>query len=165
MSIETFRASKMPVLDLGAALQDCSWDGEPRAPGLVYCGSLYIDFVQPHWPENARREGQYHLLIGRDEWITDDLNKLETLLYAFARGEGYVDRADTLDSLVDEYTVFNRGNHLDLGSADEHRFDESLTVEQRVYVNRFCDRWEAAAREEATNRAIARRVRDEGITS
>lgn len=51
---------------------------------------------------------------------------------------------DTIDSLTDEYTAWNKAQGLDLGSADEHMFDESLTEEQRQWVHDFCARWEEA---------------------
>lgn len=51
--------------------------------------------------------------------------------------------------LCAEYDAWNHHQGLDLGSADEHLCDESLTEEQRDWLRDFCDRWDAAAREES----------------
>lgn len=50
------------------------------------------------------------------------------------------------DALVAEYTAWNKAQGLDLGSADEHLFDESLTDAQRAWVQDFSERWEAMER-------------------
>lgn len=46
--------------------------------------------------------------------------------------------------LCDEYAAWNKANGLDLGSADEHLHDESLTTEQRGWLREFCLRWDDA---------------------
>ena len=50
-----------------------------------------------------------------------------------------------LATLTAEYTAWNVANELDLGSADEHMFDENLTEEQREWIRNFCERWEDAS--------------------
>lgn len=52
---------------------------------------------------------------------------------------------DALSTLVEEYTAWNKAQGLDLGSADEHCFDEDLTEEQREWVRDFSERWDVAA--------------------
>ncbi len=52
----------------------------------------------------------------------------------------------TINRLIDVYTNFNIANGLDLGSADEHMFDEDLTDEQRQWLQRFVDAWERVSR-------------------
>lgn len=47
-----------------------------------------------------------------------------------------------LNRLCDVYTKFNKVNGLNLGSADEHLFDEDLTKEQRNWLQRFINTWE-----------------------
>jgi hypothetical protein len=47
------------------------------------------------------------------------------------------------DRMIAEYEAFNKAQGLDLGSADEHLFDESLTDAQRKWVRDFSERWEA----------------------
>jgi hypothetical protein len=90
MTFEQFRSTAKHCDDLGKALADAHWEGdETAAKGNLYLNCLYIEQVQPHWPEAARREGAWHLLIGRDEWITDDLTSLERKLYDWAMAEGY----------------------------------------------------------------------------
>ena len=89
MTFERFQATKKDCSDLGAALNDSMWDGEPPAEGLIYLDALYIEKVSPHWPESARNQGKWHLIINRDEWISDDLTTLEHKLYDFAVSEGF----------------------------------------------------------------------------
>ena len=51
-----------------------------------------------------------------------------------------------IDAMCREYTEWNKSQGLNLGSADEHHFDESLTDEQREWLKDFSRRWEAAER-------------------
>ena len=57
------------------------------------------------------------------------------------RGERKV---STVEELCVEYMAWNKANGLDLGSAEEHLFDESLTAEQQDWLADFCKRWQAA---------------------
>ncbi len=95
MNLEQFQASKTWTDDPGAALHDCAWHGEPPGKGWVYLGALYIEQVQAHWPPQARAAGQWHLLIGRADWISDGLPSLEARLYDFAVSEGYTEPTDS----------------------------------------------------------------------
>lgn len=56
------------------------------APVLMYAGEYMIGLVTRHWPEPARSEGQFHLLLGNMELVTDDLDRLERELYDFYAG-------------------------------------------------------------------------------
>lgn len=217
MTFEEFQKTRTPCADLCAAVGSAPWDDKP-AKGLLYLGVLYVEGVQPHWPEKTRALGKWHLLIGRCEWVTDDLESLERRLYDFAIGEGYtmdpeaeatalcakwiakfglgfhpdtrgasytpalsaaevkeydadIERlfevaadpyasgitawklAGLLDdskqeplltALTQEYADWNKANGLNLGSADEHHFDESLTDAQRAWLRAFSERWERA---------------------
>lgn len=49
-----------------------------------------------------------------------------------------------IDALTAEYNAWNEKEGLNLGSADEHLFDPSLTEEQRVWLGDFVQRWEDA---------------------
>ncbi len=89
MTFAQFQATKTHCDDLGAKLSDAMWEGEPAAKGNVYLDALYIGAVMDHWPEAARKQGAWHLLIGNCEWISDDLESLERKLYDFAVSEGY----------------------------------------------------------------------------
>jgi hypothetical protein len=53
-----------------------------------------------------------------------------------------------LDTLIREYEEWNAAQGLNLGSADEHLFDDDLTHEERKWLGDFCRRWEAAAKQE-----------------
>lgn len=50
--------------------------------------------------------------------------------------------ANAIDRLTNEYDAWNKAQGLNLGSADEHLFDEALTEAQRKWVGDFCRRWE-----------------------
>jgi hypothetical protein len=50
--------------------------------------------------------------------------------------------SDTIETLIDEYRAWNAAQGLNLGSADEHLFDATLTDAQRDYLRAFCDRWD-----------------------
>jgi hypothetical protein len=50
-----------------------------------------------------------------------------------------------LDALTREYAAWNKAQGLNLGSADEHLFDEMLTEEQRKWLRNFSQRWEDAS--------------------
>jgi hypothetical protein len=92
LTFKQFQASRKHCDDLGKKLDDASWEDEPvPAKGNIYLDVLYIEAVQPHWPEASKAQGKWHLLIGRDDWISNDLTMLERNLYAFARSEGYLD--------------------------------------------------------------------------
>ena len=47
-----------------------------------------------------------------------------------------------INDLTAEYTAWNKAQGLDLGSADEHMYDEDLTAEQQNWVQNFVERWE-----------------------
>lgn len=61
-----------------------------------------------------------------------------------------------LSDLTDQYQAFMAREKLELGSADEHVCDESLTEEQRRWIASFCNRWELAERWE---HALTRRLK------
>jgi hypothetical protein len=48
-------------------------------------------------------------------------------------------------ALCTEYSDWNSANGLDLGSADEHICDQTLTPDQRKWLSAFMTRWEALA--------------------
>ena len=91
MTFEKFVATRIECDDIGAAIHDSRWGGEPKAKGYLCCGTLYIEQVQPHWPEHARAAGRWYLTLERDEYITHDLPDLERKLYEFALATGYCD--------------------------------------------------------------------------
>lgn len=55
------------------------------------------------------------------------------------------DNPVTFSMLISEYQTFCLNNDLQLGSADEHLFDENLTDEERLWLVDFCARWESVA--------------------
>lgn len=90
MTFEEFQATRRRCDDIGAVIKDAHWEQEP-AKGNLYLDDeypLYIEETQPHWPEEAKAQGRWYLIIGRSEWITDDLATLERKLYEFAGSEG-----------------------------------------------------------------------------
>lgn len=52
-----------------------------------------------------------------------------------------------LNKLVEEYREWNKSQGLNLGSADEHLHDESLTEAQRAWLRDFSNRWDQVQRE------------------
>lgn len=61
-------------------------------------------------------------------------------------GDGaYAMSTEPLNRLIAEYAAWNKAQGLNLGSADEHLFDENLTDEQREWLRVFCERWESVA--------------------
>jgi YD repeat-containing protein len=53
----------------------------------------------------------------------------------------------TLSDMIDEYGLWREHHDRDdLGSADEHLHDESLSDDQRSWLGRFVKRWEKAER-------------------
>jgi len=93
MTLEQFRASKRWSNDLAAAVQSAPWAEGETVKGWLYLDALYIEQVQPDWPEATRKLGEWHLILGRDEWI-DALAPLEERLYVWAVSEGYFEDAD-----------------------------------------------------------------------
>jgi hypothetical protein len=91
MTFQEFQATRRDCDDLGAVTNDARWEDEPTpAKGITYLdNTLYIEAVQPHWPDAAKARGKWHLILGREEWITDDLEMLERELYDWAVSEGY----------------------------------------------------------------------------
>jgi len=86
-SFEEFQQSKHLSTNLGIELSDARWEDQPPAHGFVYEGGLYIECMQDHWSASAKACGQYYLIIGCDEHISDDLEMLERRLYEFGISE------------------------------------------------------------------------------
>lgn len=95
MTFEQFQATRRYRADLTKAIEDARWMLEPPPNGFTYLGDqLYIEFCQEHWPEAARKKGLFYLLLGWDEWISNDLTALERRLYDWAITEGYGEEGD-----------------------------------------------------------------------
>jgi hypothetical protein len=62
-----------------------------------------------------------------------------------------------LAALTREYEVWRKQQGLDLGSADEHLFDENLTEAQRTWLRAFSQRWEDASSVHAGSGVVRRR--------
>lgn len=61
----------------------------PVIPGLIYHGALTIQGADL-WPPELRKwqSGRWYLQIGRSEYLSDDLEELERVLYEWAKDEG-----------------------------------------------------------------------------
>jgi hypothetical protein len=91
MTIEEFRATRVWTDDLPALLVDIPF-GEDRGStprGWVYLGDLYIEQVLDDWPEETRAFGGWYLLIANSEYVSNDLARLEGILFEWAVSEGY----------------------------------------------------------------------------
>jgi len=153
MTFAEFQATGRAVDDLVAATDD---DGlrysreadSPPARGRVYCDSLWIEErPESGWP-NGRGE-RWWCLIGRDDWLTDDLAAVERRLYAFACDEGYCGEVvDLLTQLIAVYEAYARAQGLNLGSADEMLYagedldGKPLSEAQRAWLGAFSALWE-----------------------
>ena len=62
-----------------------------------------------------------------------------------------------LNALTREYAAWNKAQGLNLGSADEHLFDETLTEEQRAWLRDFSQRWEDASPVRSDHGMVRRR--------
>jgi hypothetical protein len=154
MTFEEFKETRFECRDLGAALEMDMGVLEPVA-GNVYCGSLYIEEVQERtpngYPNEHRALGKWHLVIENSTEIGNDLETFERRLYDWAVASGYsvppMDKRIDLEieMLCREYAAWNERNNLNLGSADEHLHDETLTAEQQAWVRDFSSRWENSA--------------------
>jgi len=89
MTFEQFQATRQWSDDLAAAISSENWETDGTPKGNLYLDGLYIDHVEPHWSEDARKQGEWHLLLDRGEWISNDLAALEQRLYKWAKSEGY----------------------------------------------------------------------------
>ncbi len=94
MTLDEFRTTGRDCADLGAALDDSYWeDAAVPARGRLYLtGRLWIERrPESGWPNGSSEE--WFLLIGREDWLSDDLPRLEALLYEYALAEGLFDGA------------------------------------------------------------------------
>lgn len=89
MTFEQFQSTRQWSTDLATAIGSENWETNGTPKGNLYLGCLYIDHVESHWPQIARDAGEWHLLLGRNEWITNNLVTLERRLYDWAISEGY----------------------------------------------------------------------------
>ena len=91
MTFAQFRDTRRWSANLARDLENHHWESESEGTprGYVYLDGLYIDRVEPYWPEKAKAQGQWHLMIGNIARISDDLLSLERDLYDFAVSEGY----------------------------------------------------------------------------
>jgi hypothetical protein len=88
MTFGEFQATGCDCDDLVAKFGDVCWAQDEKPHGRVYVDSLWIaERPVAGWP-NGRPE-RWSLLIGRDDWLTDDLALVERKLYEFACDEGY----------------------------------------------------------------------------
>jgi len=89
MTFEEFKATRRWSEDLTTDVSSDNWETGVTPKGNLYIDCLYINHVEPHWPADARAEGEWHLLLNNCEWITNDLVSLEHRLYDWAVSEGY----------------------------------------------------------------------------
>jgi hypothetical protein len=158
LTFEAFRATRQWCEDLRTTPYFESFDddmarqwdsGERLRPsGNLYLGSLIIEEVQPDWPNNARDDGRWHLIISNAEYISDDLEALERRLFV-DHAFGEYNAEDAINTLIKEYGDWTKANGLPELSADEHDPDD-LTKEQNDYLRGFLVRWETVTRPELT---------------
>jgi hypothetical protein len=91
MTFEQFQATRKASSDLSKDAPDYTYDVDAAHTGFVYSGGLCIENVLAHWPQKTRDAGKYYLVLGNEEFISDDLASLEIKLFDYAVGEGVVD--------------------------------------------------------------------------
>lgn len=69
LTFTEFQATKTYCPDLGIEFQDSALMG---VSGFVYAGFCYVE---------VRPEGGFYLIVGRDEWVSNDLATLERHVY------------------------------------------------------------------------------------
>ena len=81
-TFEQFIASRRHVADLEKELGINIYD-DPSipCPGYVYLDSFYIEESCDNWTDLAKEGGRYFLIIGRVDWLSDDLDLLERTLW------------------------------------------------------------------------------------
>ncbi len=90
MTFQEFQATRQWSADIGAHINDSHWEDDSVPPqGWIYLDYLYIEVVANHWPEDARNQGNWYLILGREEYISNDLEMLERTLFNWAVDEGY----------------------------------------------------------------------------
>jgi hypothetical protein len=80
MTFEEFRASRVEIDDVRKAGRHALDDSETGDAGYEYATGLYVSKVGEDWPEECRRTGPCHLVIGNEQWI-GELADLERKLY------------------------------------------------------------------------------------
>ncbi len=82
LPFEHFQATGRAVDDLSV----CDIGVDEPGPGRIYDDSLRIEERPPQgWP-NGRPE-RWFLILGREDWLSDDLEELERHLYAYYLSE------------------------------------------------------------------------------
>jgi hypothetical protein len=107
MTFEAFQATRQPCADLGARFSYDNGEGEIDS-GFVYDDCCYIE-------NNTRKPelGKYFLCMERSDWISDDLGKLEAMLFTGhwiheGTGEGDVILTEADDSVNDFIRTYCR---------------------------------------------------------
>lgn len=102
MNLEAFRASKRRTETICADL--LIDDGEAERGGFIYDAAKVQCYIEDSF---APDRGKYYLLIERSNWISDDLEKLERILwamhYAYEAGANLNIGDGTLDDFVNGY--------------------------------------------------------------
>jgi hypothetical protein len=98
--------------------------------------------------EDKDEQGRYYLILGRCDWFTGDLEMLEDKLYDYGADEGYFERSETVEDLIEIYTKWTvKTGHPQL-SADELQYElliqRDKLVEDIEWLQNFIERWENA---------------------
>jgi hypothetical protein len=93
MTLEEFRATGQDVHDLGMVLSDSRWEPKTQQ-GRLYVGCLYIERRPAEGWENGDPHGWFLSADPHEEWLSDDLPRLEALLYEWALANGYFEKQD-----------------------------------------------------------------------
>lgn len=91
MTFEEFKASGKYVDQLPEC---CLYNDDHPVGGMIYKGEAWIEDCNS-WKNDEDphpNDGRWYLIICRDQWRSDDLEKLERILYEWAKDEGICDK-------------------------------------------------------------------------
>lgn len=91
MTFAEFQATRQPA-NAEAMRQSGATPNEETVRGLLYAGSLFIESTEGWDSVEQQTEARWYLCIDRSEYISDDLEQLEHLLYEWGIDAGCISR-------------------------------------------------------------------------
>ena len=88
MTFQEFQATRRPA-DARAMQAAGATPNDETKHGLLYAGTLFIESTE-EWGD-CEKQGRWYLCIERSEYISDDLESLERVLYAWGIDAGNIE--------------------------------------------------------------------------
>ena len=86
MTFQEFQATKREATREEVEREGMTYITEQTKRILLYAHGLYIESTEG-WGEEMEKQGKWYLILERSEYVSDDLQKLEKLLYEWGAGE------------------------------------------------------------------------------